>query len=84
MCKKAFNLRNSLNAHIKMVHENEKPFQCGLYAQKFGKNTILESHVATVHENKRPFKCEHILLFMSIGKLFNVKFVKRAMEHAVN
>ena len=45
--------------HIKIVHENAKPFTCLICHQTFGLNVNLKTHVKIVHD----IKCQAIQLF---------------------
>ena len=50
-------MKESLISHQTTVHENKKPFKCGICQKSFGANTTLKIHQRTVHENEKPFKC---------------------------
>ena len=44
-------MKESLISHQTTVHENKKPFKCGICQKSFGANTTLKIHQRTVQEN---------------------------------
>ena len=48
----------NMNRHIKMVHEEKKPFKCELCDKSFFQKVDRKKHVESIHEGKKPFKCE--------------------------
>ena len=57
-CKKQFGRRNSLDIHVRTVHENDKPHKCDQCEKSFGENSVSQTHMKIVHENIKPFKCD--------------------------
>ena len=57
ICDASFYSKQSLNNHIKFVHEGKKPFKCNLCDASFPYKNALNGHIASVHERKKPFKC---------------------------
>ena len=66
-------MKESLISHQTTVHENKKPFKCGICQKSFGANTTfkcdicqksfgvkgdLNRHQRTVHENEKLFNCD--------------------------
>ena len=49
---KLFSLKIDMNKHITSVHEDKKPFKCGLCNYYCSKKSSMYQHVAVVHEGK--------------------------------
>ena len=47
-----------MKLHVASVHEEKKPFICGICDYSCSKKTWICRHVAHVHEGEKPFKCE--------------------------
>ena len=56
-CDARFYSKQSLNNHIKFVHEGKKPFKCNVCDASFSYKNHLNGHIESVHERKKPFKC---------------------------
>ena len=50
ICTKTFAFTSVLNCHIKMVHENLKPFKCETCQASFCNRCDLNRHIAGVHD----------------------------------
>ena len=48
---------SSLKIHISSVHEEEKPFKCGICQASFSAKGDMNRHISSVHEKKKPFNC---------------------------
>ena len=57
-CGKKFQTDKTLAAHIKVVHNQVKPFECTECDYKAGQKASLIAHVTSVHKNSRPYVCE--------------------------
>ena len=57
ICDASFYSKQSLNNHIKFVHEGKKPFKCNVCDASFSYKNHLNGHIESVHERKKPFKC---------------------------
>ncbi|KAL7044370.1 hypothetical protein ACKWTF_001895 [Chironomus riparius] len=55
ICEKSF---ISLSKHNKIVHMNQRNYDCEFCDKKFGKKSGLDRHVLTVHKKQKNFKCE--------------------------
>jgi KRAB domain-containing zinc finger protein len=47
-----------LSQHIKIVHEKQKPFECQICKNAFGKRGDLLLHTKMVHKKQKPFECK--------------------------
>lgn len=56
-CINMYKLQSSLHRHIKVAHENYRPFPCNLCASGFYEQRALKSHLRTKHE-KQPTREE--------------------------
>jgi KRAB domain-containing zinc finger protein len=54
ICKKMF---VCLSSHNRIVHMNERKYDCSMCDKKFGKKSGLDRHILTVHEKQRNFAC---------------------------
>ena len=54
--------KGSLNRHINMVHERQRPIQnpldCQLCEKNFPNKSSLNDHIATIHEEKKLYDCQ--------------------------
>ena len=50
ICHEKFSRRNSMNRHMKSVHERKKSFECNLCDSKFAQKVTLNRHMKAVHE----------------------------------
>ena len=57
-CDKSFGSKSNLNAHIRTVHQNYKPFSCDECDKSFGRKSSLDIHIRTVHQSDKPFTCD--------------------------
>ena len=64
-------MKESLISHQTTVHENKKPFKCGICQKSFGANTTLKIHQRTVHKIKRGDLNRHQRTVHENEKLFN-------------
>lgn len=55
-CKKTFHSNNSLNIHIRAVHEKELPFICQDCGKGFFSSHVLKEH-QVIHSDDLPFAC---------------------------
>ena len=51
-CGKEYSCLDSLNWHIKKVHEGQKPHKCLACGLEFGFMNVLKNHLETIHEKK--------------------------------
>ena len=56
-CDKILNTNNSLNTHIKSVHEGTKNFRCETCHVSFKAQDGLKYHISSIH-NAQKFKCD--------------------------
>lgn len=49
MCKKAFGFKDGLARHIRMVHQQDRPFQCPYCYQAFKTKSHLQTHCIGMH-----------------------------------
>lgn len=57
-CGRSFSYIGSLKTHIRIVHQNIRPYECKTCFRRFSNMTNLDCHVRT-HTKERPFKCNH-------------------------
>ena len=57
LCKKSFNQKEKMKAHIKAVHHNLRPFTCKLCYKLFTFKGTMAKHVQTVHRKEKHFSC---------------------------
>lgn len=57
-CGKKFSNVYTLNAHIRQVHENKKPYKCELCELSFGTKYKLNRHFQGIHSETRDKFCE--------------------------
>ncbi|KAL2718806.1 zinc finger protein 3-like [Vespula squamosa] len=51
-CEKTFQTKESCELHVKIIHENEKPFICNICSKSFAYQTNLKGHMLTHEGNK--------------------------------
>ena len=54
---RVFGMKGGLSSHIKLVHENMKPFKCDKCPIQFKSQVALKRHVLCVHEKLRLHPC---------------------------
>ncbi|XP_037085773.1 zinc finger protein 239-like [Pollicipes pollicipes] len=58
VCNKVY-MRTSLRAHVRMMHQDAKPYQCARCGRRFSAKCNLQSHVLShLSYRDRPFKCD--------------------------
>ena len=63
--------------HIKVIHENQKPYECDTCGSCFTENSTLKSHNETVHlKKKKEYKCNHCIKIFSSQSGLNYHFGK--------
>lgn len=55
-CSQPFNVKSSLNMHLRKMHSIEKPFECDVCGESFKYISNLTEHLR-VHSDQTPFKC---------------------------
>ena len=58
MCPYAASRKDTLQRHVKGVHEKVKPHMCEKCHYAAARKIDLQSHVKRVHEKDKPYKCE--------------------------
>lgn len=56
-CKKSFYSRPHLRTHLKLMHQDERPFPCELCGASFKIKSSLKSHMKS-HSTDKPWKCD--------------------------
>ena len=56
-CSKAFKQQNSLNRHIRVVHQGRRPHTCEC-GKSFATREQLSRHINAKHTFQKPFVCE--------------------------
>ena len=54
----AFKLRSHLNDHVKVVHQNHRPYACEECDSAFPHARDLKLHIIAMHTDEKPFVCE--------------------------
>ena len=57
-CDKSFIRKDSLNSHMKVIHEGFKKHRCGQCEMTFGYYNELKKHAERDHKGVKPFKCD--------------------------
>lgn len=58
-CRHSFSLKETLEKHVKAVHEKTKDYVCGVCGVGFALPGTLHEHIKCVHEKIRKHKCTH-------------------------
>ena len=58
ICKKKFAKKATLEKHIFVIHEGNKPFKCDSCEASFKRKLNLKVHMESVHEGKKPNSCD--------------------------
>ena len=69
--------KSSLDKHVRIVHQKERPFSCRVCDQTFGQKVHLDAHVSAVHVQVRTIGSR--LIFLKL-KFFDSCY-KKAMIH---
>ena len=58
-CDWAFCRLTELQAHVRVVHDKQRPFKCIQCDKRFSQNSGLKSHVSAVHNKLRLHSCPY-------------------------
>ena len=58
ICNKKMSRKDSIQIHIKQVHEDARPFQCSTCDEKFKLLGALTAHKKVVPKGIKPFHCD--------------------------
>ncbi|CAG9312911.1 unnamed protein product [Blepharisma stoltei] len=57
LCKKSFKRKFSYERHIRVVHLNQRPYECSC-SKSFATKEQINRHIISKHTNDKPFSCE--------------------------
>ena len=57
LCEMSFAQKGQLKRHVKVIHQQIRPFECDQCKKTFTKKNHLKGHVKAVHQKIRPFEC---------------------------
>ena len=56
-CEQSFKFKSGLKKHMKIAHEENKPYKCGFCIKRFRSKGGLQGHINKFHEGRDPFQC---------------------------
>ncbi|XP_046399212.1 zinc finger protein 59-like isoform X3 [Ischnura elegans] len=70
MCPKHFWMSSDRNIHIRSVHLNIRPYECGICGKRFVVKATLQKHYTT-HSDEKPFKCTKCSKYFKVKSTLN-------------